>query len=91
MKLAKRWSIDLRKARKTVKQTTQKALRTTVYSSLPRRYRINNRILGYNCLLHRVFSDYHAIMCNIQAWEQVCPSLLHSVWLDLLSSHNSQL
>ena len=57
MTLAKRWNIDPRKARNTVKQTTQKALRTTLYPSLSRRYPTNDRMLRYNRLPHPVFSD----------------------------------
>ena len=57
MTLAERWNIDPRKACNTVEQTTQKALRTTLYPSLSRRYPTNDRVLRYNHLPHPIFSD----------------------------------
>ena len=57
MRLAKCWNIDPRKARNTVKQTPQKALRTALYPLLSRRYKSKDCMLRYNPLPHLVFSD----------------------------------
>ena len=55
--LAKRWNIDRRKARNTVKATTQRGIRTVLHPALTRRYPTNDRMLRYNRLPHDVFTD----------------------------------
>ena len=48
--LAKRWSIYQRKALKTVKQTTQRGVRTCLHPSLARRFPTNGRMMRYKRL-----------------------------------------
>ena len=55
--LAKRWGITPEKAQKTIQATTQRGIRTMLYTSLSRRFRINDQNLCYHCLAHPVFSD----------------------------------
>ena len=55
--LAKRWRIDRRKARNTVRATTQRGVRTCLHPSLSRRYPTNDRFMRYGRLPHSVFSD----------------------------------
>ena len=55
--LAKRWNIDHNKAKKTVKLTTQRGVRSTLHPSLSRRYPTNDRMMRYRRLSHPVFTD----------------------------------
>ena len=55
--LAKRWHIDHGRAKKTVKLTTQRGVRTTLHPSLSRRYPTNDRMLRYPRLPHPVFTS----------------------------------
>ena len=55
--LAKRWHINHGRAKKTVKLTTQRGVRTTLHPSLPRRCPMNDRMLRYQRLPHPVFTD----------------------------------
>ena len=100
--LAKRWNIDPRKALNTVKQTTQKALRTTLYPSLSRHYPTNDRMLRYNRLPHPVFSDtmqagvtskrgnkYAQAYCTQYGWTRCHPMKTKSGAHETLSLHSS--
>lgn len=55
--LAKRWMIPLDRATRTVRQTTQRGVRTVVNPTLSRRFPTNDRMLRYPRLPHTVFSD----------------------------------
>ena len=55
--LAKRWAIGIDAAERTVKATTQTAVRTTLHSTLSRRYPTNDRQLRYRRLPCDVFTD----------------------------------
>ena len=55
--LAKRWGIDSGKASRTVRQTTQRGLRTTLHPTMSRRYPTNDRMMRYDRLPHTVFTD----------------------------------
>ena len=84
--LAKRWKIDRRKARNTVKATTQRGVRTCLHPSLSRRYPTNDRMLRYDRLPHNVFSDtliagivsksgnkYAQVYCSQYGWSRFHP------------------
>ena len=51
------WNIDQRKALNTIKQTTQRCVRTCLHSSLVRRLPTNDRMMIYKTFPHPVFSD----------------------------------
>ena len=55
--LAKPWNIDLVKAKKTVRMTTQRGVRTTLHPSLSKRYPTNDRMKRCRHMPHPVFSD----------------------------------
>ena len=55
--LSKRWNINQRKALNTVRQTTQRGVRSCLHPSLSRRMPTNDRMLRYKRLPHPVFSD----------------------------------
>ena len=55
--LSKRFGISPAKARRTVRMTTQRGIRTTLHPSLARRYPTNDRMLRYKRMPHPMFSD----------------------------------
>jgi len=55
--LAKRWGIDLAKARNTINVTTQRGVRSCLHPSLSRRYPTNDRMLRYRRMPDPVFTD----------------------------------
>jgi len=56
-KLAKMWGIGLEAAKNTIKNTTQRAVRTILHPSLSRRFRTNDRQLRYRRLPVNLFTD----------------------------------
>ena len=57
IKLSKKWGISPHKAKRTVKRTTQRGVRTVLHPSLSRRFRTNDRALRYRRMPHPVFGD----------------------------------
>ena len=55
--LAKRWGIGLKAAKNTIKNTTQRMVRTVLHPSLSRRFRTNDRQLRYRRLPLNLFTD----------------------------------
>jgi hypothetical protein len=55
--LAKRWGIGLKTAKNTIKNTTQRMVRTVLHPSLSRRFRTNDRQLRYRRLPLNLFTD----------------------------------
>jgi len=55
--LAKRWGISLESAKKTLKATTQKGVRTILHPHFARRFRTNDRQLRYRRLPVEMFTD----------------------------------
>ena len=87
--LAKRWNIDQRKALNTVKQTTQRGVRTCLHPSLARCFPTNDRMMRYKRLPHPVFAGtmaagfvstrqnkYAQSYCTQYGWSRVHPMRL---------------
>ena len=87
--LSKMWNIDQRKALNTVKQTTQRGVRTCLHPPLSRRFPTNDRMMRYKRLPHTVFSDtmaagvvstsqnkYAQAYCTQYGWSRVHPMRL---------------
>ena len=55
--LAKRWMISPAQAEQTIRNTTQRCVRTCMNPTLARRFPTNDRMLRYKRLPHPVFSD----------------------------------
>ena len=55
--LSRRWNIDQRKSLNTVKQTTQRGVRTCFHLSLARHFPTNDRMMIYKRLPCPVFAD----------------------------------
>jgi hypothetical protein len=55
--LSRRWGIGIESARRTVKVTTQRGVRTVLHPSLSRRFRTNDRQLRYRRLRSDIFGD----------------------------------
>ena len=81
----KRWNIDQRKALNTVKQITQRAIRTCLYPSLASPFPTNDRMMRYKRLPHPVFADtmtagvvstrqnnYAQAYCTQYGWSRIC-------------------
>ena len=87
--LSKRWNIDQRKALNTVKQATQRGVRTCLRPSLARRFRTNDSMMRYKWLPRPVFADtmaagvvstcqnkYAQAYCTQYVWSRVHPMRL---------------
>ena len=96
--LYKRWSIDQRKVLNTVKQTTQRGVRTCLHPSLASRFPMNNKMMIYKRLPHPVFSDtmaagvvstrqnkYAQAYCTQYGWSRVHPMRLKKYAHETLS------
>lgn len=89
--LARNWGIGLHAAKKTLKVTTQRGVRTMVHPSLSRRFRTNDRQLRYRRLGIECFTDtliaktesrqknrYAQVFCTAQGWTRAFPMKLKS-------------
>lgn len=56
-KLANRWGISLDAAKRTVRQTTQRGIRSVLHPTLSRRFRTNDRQMRYRQLQHDLYTD----------------------------------
>ena len=76
--LAKRWNIDLRKALNTVKQTTQRGVRTCLHPTLACRFPMNDRIMRYKRLPHPVFflTKWRLVLCPLVKISMPRPTVL---------------
>ena len=87
--LSRRWNIDQRKALNTVKQTTQRGVRTCLHPSLALRFPMNDRMMRYKRLPHPVFADtmeacvvsthqnkYAQAYCTQYGWSRLHPTRL---------------
>ena len=87
--LAKRWNIDQRNSLNTVKQTTQRGVRTCLHPSLAPRLPTNDRMMRYKRLPHPGFSDtmadgvvstcqnkYAQAYCTQYGWSRVHSMIL---------------
>ena len=57
VKLSHKWGISMENARRTVRKTTQRGIRTVLHPSLSRRFPTSDRALRYRRLPHPVFAD----------------------------------
>ena len=86
MTLSKRWGISIESARRTIKVTAQRGVRTVLHPSLSRRYRTNDRQLRYRRLRTDLFGDtleasvksrrqnrYAQVFGTSFGWSQVFP------------------
>ena len=55
--LVRRWGITPERAKRTVRVTTQRGVRHVLHPSLARRYPTNDRMLRYDRLPHKLFTD----------------------------------
>ena len=55
--LANRWNIPLEKAKRTVRATTQRGVRTCLHPTLSRRFATNDRMLRYHRMPCNLYSD----------------------------------
>ena len=89
--LARRWDIGLEAAKRTVKSTTQRGVRTVLHPSLSRRFRTNDRQLRYRRLRSDIFGDtliansksrrgnkYAQVFGTSYGWSRVFPMRLKS-------------
>ena len=96
--LARNWGIGLEAAKKTIKVTTQRGVRTMVHPSLSRRFRTNDRQLRYRRLGIECFTDtliaktesrqknkYAQVFCTVEGWTRAFPMKLKSEAHEALS------
>ena len=89
--LARNWGIGVRTAKKTLKVTTQRGVRTMVHALLSQRFRMNDRQLRYRRLPIKCFTDtliaktesrdknkYAQIYCTPEGWARAFPMRLKS-------------